>query len=130
MITAQPVALDFNSLFTVVNGTILPGDVDFFQLNLPQTLSIGAFLQPVPPDVDLPPHNLALFNSQGSQVNFGFLPGGIYTLGLTGINDVNFMGDHQQNFNYQIVIAYTPSAPTLAMFAVAMIAGPRRRRLA
>ncbi len=120
--------LDFNTGLTNLSGSITPGDVDFFQLTFSTPAALGVFVDPIGSD-PLPPHILALFNSQGSQVSFGFVQAGTYTIGLTGEGDFNFLGAHTSNFDYQMMIAYSPSAPSGGLFAVAMLIGPRRRRV-
>lgn len=121
-----PVLLDLAS----VQGSISPGDVDFFQIVFPEPAAVSAFLT----QGASTPHLLAIFDAEGNLLDAdetfvvsGPLSPGAYTLAVTGATDAGFLGAHNESFKY-VLINWLPSAGAAPMVAIGALFGRSRRR--
>jgi hypothetical protein len=129
--------------FTFVIGSLAPGDIDFFAIDLVPYSIVYATIGSI--GFNNPNVLIAMFDSAGTlletsleyPVKFGppVLVGdvpsaGRYYLTVTGITDLSFVGDHNFSFEYGLDIG-TLSVPAPGSFApivaIAVSAGRRRR---
>lgn len=129
-----PVIPIAGTLFTdlgVVEGSISPGDVDFFQIHFPQPVIYGAGVSQLP----AVPSFVGFFDSAGNLLDSegivnGIIDPGTYTVAVTGAGDLGFTGAHAHEFEYQLVISWLviPSPSALALLVAGTLLGRRRRR--
>jgi hypothetical protein len=126
-----------------VLGSLTPGDVDFYSVDLVAGHLFTANIFDFTPGDDTDNDSvLALFDSDGDLIALdddggpGFLSvlflivpeTGTYTIGVTGFPDFDFVGDHGEDFIYKLVINRSVPAPaTLALLAAGVAVGRRRR---
>ena len=128
-----------------IDGTLGQNDVDFFSFEFQAgdfvTFSVFDF---TPEDGFDNDSFLGIFNPDGSLLDTddddgpGFLSSyaffvpadGIYSFAVTGFGDLDFVGDHEENFDYKVVVGYNPipGPAAAALFGLAGLAGRRRRR--
>jgi len=135
--------LDWVTIYDV-SGTIGSGDVDFFQFEVTNTsLFLVGSLEYVAVDPLDPGPYLGLFDFGGTLIETGVadvgivlsaivLQPGTFTLGLTGLDDRGFVGDHTHQFTYTFYLQAVPlpAAGAMPLLGVAGLAGMSRRRRA
>lgn len=127
----------------VVDGMITSGDVDWFCFTLldNSTMVVAALF-----DMNPSPLNdgvMGLFNFLGSPIEvdddsgigfmpalqYAYLPAGTYYIAITGYPDYAFQGNHEQNFEYKLVIGLNiPTPGALALMGLGGLTVARRRR--
>jgi len=125
-------------------GALSPGDVDYYQVNLIGTdllfVDIFDFTPAVFDDND---SILGLFDENGVLVAFndnaafGTLSAlvaivptpGSYFLAVSGAGDVNFVGDHDQSFDYVLTFNTIPAPSTVLLLVPTFAPFAGRRRL-
>jgi hypothetical protein len=130
----------------VVDGTITPGDVDWFCFTITDPAAYvvsAAFALPTSTAGD--DGFMGLFDSSGTLLesddddNIGFMPAlefagltaGTYYIALTGFGDPDFNGSgHTENFAYKMVIGLNliPTPGAVALLGLGGLAAARRRR--
>jgi len=120
-------------LIIFISGSISPGDVDFFQAEMPAGVPIWAFLDDGNPNV-----LIGLFSSDGSLLATNrdliligsLVMGGTYYLGITATQDIDLVGEHDLAFDYTMMTMASvfPAPSTLPLLAMAVLAGRSRRR--
>jgi len=128
-------AIDTNAIL-FVSGSLTSGDVDFFAVGLPAQEIIWGFV------LDLDPNVLVgLFTNDGTLLATNQAPigpfqliaslpvAGTYYVGLTSIDDPGFIGDHDLEVSYDLVVdaGVFPAPASLALFVVAGFARYRHR---
>jgi len=126
-----------------VNGGLVPGDVDFYQIELFGGILFIASLFDFTPQLVDNDAILALFDDGGAMIAFGSDGGtgvlsvlflivphsGTYYVGVSGVGDNGFIGDHEQLFPYKLVVSSCVPAPgALAALLFACCCGRSRRR--
>jgi hypothetical protein len=123
-------------------GAIAPGEVDFFQVEFGATSPTGnayyfgsLFFEPTGSGA-----SLGLFNMEGALIqsvgdtggvigDVYFLPPGPYMIGVTGLGDELFGGNHAQSFEYLLIVyPWVPGPPAIGLLGIAAMLGRSRRR--
>jgi len=131
--------------FTFILGSLAPGDVDYFAVDLVESSIVYSFLSGV--GLNYPNVLIGIFGSDGSLLTTSqeySVPGdsqvliervsgtGTYYLAVSALNDVGFVGDHEFSFDYVLEIQnLLVPGPGSASVIVAMGLLPkygRRRR--
>jgi hypothetical protein len=126
---------------TFVFGSLTPGDVDYFGVELPAFTTICAHVSGV--GLNFANVLLGMFDSSGAllttsqkysppngpQILAGDVPNaGTYYLAVTGITDVSFVGEHDFGFNYTFSIEALAIPAPAPLTILALAATTRRRR--
>ncbi len=127
----------------LIDGAILPDDVDFFRITVtgPAQIVASSFGRPNSSAGDT---MLALFDSAGVELAFdddsgvnlyssleATVPAGTYFLAITGFGDRNFDGiGHDENLLYKLIVGANviPTPGTLALAGLGGLVIARRRR--
>lgn len=127
----------------VVDGMITSGDVDWFSFTLLDnaTMVVAALF-----DMNPSSNNdgvMGLFDSLGNEIvvdddsgidlmpalQFANLAAGTYYIAISGYPDFTFEGDHEENFEYKLVIGLNiPTPGALALMGLGGLTIARRRR--
>jgi hypothetical protein len=128
--------------FSVIHGSITPGDVDFFEFEIVVPTIFEAVVYSFPNFTPVPQARLELYDSSGAVLataeagtgatwayisDISVMPGTTYVLGLTGAGDVSFTGDHAQQFNYTMHWFIPTPGTAAVLFAAAGLLRRRRR---
>lgn len=127
----------------LIDGGIVPDDVDFFRITVtgPAQIVASSFGRPNSSSGDT---MLALFDSNGVELAFdddsgvnlyssleATVPAGTYFLAITGFGDRNFDGlGHDENLLYKLIVGANviPTPGTLALAGIGGLMIARRRR--
>lgn len=125
------------------DGFLTPGDVDYITFDLPDPVALTTLTVSVPPDFDSVDTRIGVFNSIGVLIDsddnegpgeFSFLEvnlePGTYYIAVTGGPDVDFLGEHDADGGYKLIVAFNiiPAPGAMALLGVAGLVGRRRRR--
>lgn len=126
-----------------VDGDLAPGDIDFFSVDVGSgwlvTASVFDFTPAEPFDND---SLLGVFAPDGTLVDSddddgpGFLSSihfftdqpGTWTIAVTGFGDENFIGEHEEDFGYKLVLGINIPEPASLSLLLLGFAGVVRRR--
>lgn len=117
-------------------------DVDFFSIELSAGEIITVITTPFDDPFTDPDTMAALFDSDGNEVAFNDDGGpgfgsayrfvvevsGTYFIAITGFNDRDFNGGHNQDGAYALTVSIVPAPPALALLAGGLFMRRRRRR--
>lgn len=135
-------AFDIPGGSVLVDGAILVGDVDFFEFTTTDDTFLVAATFGIP-DSFSGDSILGLFDAGGAEIVVdddsgiglfsaieAFIPAGTYFLGVTGFPDFDFVGAHDEEFTYKLVVGANviPAPGVLALPAMAGVLALRRRR--
>lgn len=125
------------------DGTLTAGDIDYICITMPQGVALTALTVSVPPDFTNVNTVIGVFDSGGVLIDsddnsgpgdFSFvevqLAPGTYYIGITGAPDFAFMGDHDIEGGYKLIVGFNviPAPGALALLGIAGLCGRRRRR--
>jgi len=124
--------------FYAIHGSILPGDVDFFAFEVTERSIFEAVVYSYPNLFPVPQARLELYDSTGTILgtaeagqplwaylsDMTLLPG-TYVLGLTGLGDTFFTGEHDEQFEYTMHLIPGPAVAPLLLLPC--LRGRRRR---
>lgn len=117
------------------DGNIAPLDVDYLTINLNAGDYVGValfHLAGAGASVQLLDPTLTQIAASSAPIPaFGLLAPatGAYYIGITGVGDLSFVGQHSQSFSYKLGVSYNavPEPATLGLLAGAAVLGLRRR---
>jgi hypothetical protein len=143
--TAQLVPSNGAFISASFDGSLGPNDVDYYQVNLIGTnllfVNIFDFTPAVLDDND---SILGLFDENGALVAFNdnaafgtlsalvaVVPApGTYFLAVSGAGDVNFVGDHDESFDYVLIFNTVPAPSAVCLMVGLACQRTRRSRAA
>jgi hypothetical protein len=142
IVTAQGLPTFASTCGEGVLGSLSAGDVDFYQIEIASGVLFSANVfdfTPLLPDDNDP--ILGLFDSGGTLIAFdddggpgtlaaifvGIPSGGTYFVGVSGVGDTGFVGNHAQDFSYMLVLNMTPAPGAIPLLAGYCLRVSRRR---